>query len=104
MILRSISNREKGSTFTFSIPIPIENINVSEITEEAHYSDINIPVLEDGQNISALVVDDREINRDILVNFLQIAGFDVEQASSGQQAIKMSKDKLYSLILMDRSA
>jgi PAS domain S-box-containing protein len=93
------SEQGKGSSFTFSMPLV--STQSQQITEEHTWSDRKIPILESNQNFSVLVVDDRDINRDILVNFLQISGFDVKQADSGEQAIKMAMQGNFSLILMD---
>jgi len=89
----------KGSTFSFSMPL--QNIQSGQVTKEHSWLDKKIPLLEDNQNLSVLIVDDREINRDILVNFLQISGFQVEQASSGEEAIEKAQQANFSLILMD---
>jgi diguanylate cyclase (GGDEF)-like protein/PAS domain S-box-containing protein len=48
-----------------------------------------------------LVVDDDENNRDMLSRRLQRAGFDVETASSGAEALLLIKDHAYDLVLLD---
>jgi len=93
------SERGKGSTFSFSIPLL--SVQSDIVTKEHSWLDKVIPILENNQNLSVLVVDDREINRDILVNFLHISGFHVEQASSGEEAIQKAEQADFSLILMD---
>ncbi|MFK5891981.1 MAG: ATP-binding protein [Pseudomonadota bacterium] len=93
------SEPEKGSTFTFSMPLV--SFNSELVTEERTWTDRKIPILEKDQDFSVLVVDDRDINRDILVNFLQISGFEVKQAISGEEAIDMAMQGDFSLILMD---
>jgi PAS domain S-box-containing protein len=93
------SESGKGSTFSFSIPLL--SIQSGQVTKEHSWLDKKIPFLEDKQNLTVLVVDDREINRDILVNILQISGFQVEQASSGEEAIEKAQQSDFSLILMD---
>ena len=49
-----------------------------------------------------LVVDDEEYNRDMLSRRLQRAGFAVETASDGQEALHRVRDKEYGLILLDQ--
>ncbi|HIG39251.1 MAG: response regulator [bacterium] len=48
-----------------------------------------------------LVVDDNETGQMIATLILQKAGYQVETASDGYQAINLAKTKLYDLILMD---
>jgi len=48
-----------------------------------------------------LVVDDDAINRMILVNMLKIDGFDVVEASNGEEAIQQYQDEKPDVILMD---
>ncbi|MFK5984039.1 MAG: PAS domain S-box protein [Pseudomonadota bacterium] len=93
------SKMGEGSVFTFSMPLP--EIEIVEVAEEKSWADIKIPKLCDDQNLSVLVVDDREINIDILVNFMKISGFEVQQASNGQQAINLAMAGNFSLILLD---
>lgn len=50
---------------------------------------------------SLLVVDDEELNRDLLMRRLQRAGYSVEQASSGSEALAKIQARTYELILLD---
>ncbi len=50
---------------------------------------------------SILVVDDEEIVRYSLVNILKSNGYEVDEAASGQDALKALYDKQYNLILTD---
>ncbi len=93
------SSLGKGSSFSFSMPL--DNIDETNLISNKIWMDTSIPKLEDNQLCNALVVDDRAINVDILVNFLKLSGFNVEYANSGEQAIKIAKNKCFSLILMD---
>src|SRR5215831_8183360 len=48
-----------------------------------------------------LIVDDNETNRDLLITRLGIHGFDLLQASDGEEAIEVTKKSLPDLILLD---
>jgi len=50
-----------------------------------------------------LLVEDNEMNRDMLSRRLKRKDFDVEMAVNGQQAVEMSKQEDFDLILMDMS-
>ena len=48
-----------------------------------------------------LVVDDHPINLEIAATLMSMAGYDVDQAESGGQAIERARKTPYDLILMD---
>ena len=48
-----------------------------------------------------LIVDDEEIMRNFLFDLLKDEGYDVDQCSSGEDAIAMAKSKKYSLVISD---
>jgi PAS domain S-box-containing protein len=53
------------------------------------------------QNLLILLTEDNPINRKLAVTLLQKAGYRVETAENGLQAVEMARSKAYSLILMD---
>jgi len=90
----------KGSTFEFSMPL--EKVDQEqELEDESDYSGQEIPRLAAGQDLWVLVVDDRETNRDILTEILLTAGFKVEKAENGYEAINLADKISFNLILMD---
>jgi|GEM_PF-1013137 len=95
-----VSELEKGSTFSFNLPL-FEVDQKQTIEDESDYTEQAIPHLKHPQQMLVLVVDDRETNRDILSEILLIAGFSVEKAVNGQDALKKSNAKQFNLILMD---
>lgn len=48
-----------------------------------------------------LVVDDNDINREVIKAMLESQNFIIEEARDGQEAVEVSKNTLYDLILMD---
>ncbi len=55
----------------------------------------------DKKHGSLLVVDDEEINRDLLMRRLQRAGYAVDQAASGSEALAKIEAQQYELVLLD---
>ena len=48
-----------------------------------------------------LLVDDTELNRDIIGSILSAAGYSVDLASDGGEAVEATWAKAYDLVLMD---
>ncbi len=48
-----------------------------------------------------LVVDDEKLIRDVVKEYLQLDGFTVEEASNGDEAVELSMQNEYNLIIMD---
>ena len=53
------------------------------------------------KGIEILLTEDQEINQEIFLGILQGSGIQVDIASNGQEAITKSRQKAYSLIVMD---
>ncbi|GHA34414.1 hypothetical protein GCM10007103_14800 [Salinimicrobium marinum] len=87
----------EGSVFYFNLPVKIAYDEIPfeelmEIPEDlSHFNQMNL-----------LLVEDVEINRKILVQFLQNWWqLEPDYATNGKQALEMAKRKVYDLILMD---
>jgi two-component system sensor histidine kinase ChiS len=106
----------EGSKFTFSVPLSAATRAmlavpstpdqlVSQARPDVHLSSASVPADTPGGDKSGyhiLVVDDEEVNLQVLVNYLNLAKFDVVTAANGQDAI----DYLYAgkpcdLVLLD---
>ena len=86
----------KGSTFWFTLQLPIDTSPAPELT--------SIPELS---GIRTLVVDDLELSSAILAEHLTFWGLRCDQASSGEKALEMMKKALhekdaYKIALIDR--
>ncbi|MCK5696677.1 MAG: PAS domain S-box protein [Gammaproteobacteria bacterium] len=90
-----------GSSFSFSLPL-IE-VNDEELLTPQENIDNNtlLPLLEDGQDITILIADDRAINRNILKKLLTNAGFKTIEAIDGKEAVIKTIKYNIPLILMD---
>jgi len=114
-----------GSKFTFTIPLSdsdrtefdadqvtekvIAGIDLAEMLQE----EVEVPIVRadliapslkviNGERIQVLVVDDEPVNRQVLENHLSVAGYEVTQASDGNQALQLlNNGKSYDLVLLD---
>lgn len=50
---------------------------------------------------SILVVDDNELNREVVIDFLSSQGHQFDEAKDGAEAVEMVKQKNYDVVLMD---
>ena len=105
----------KGSIFSFKLPLsdqkrteetspPNENEIIPKLSESKLESTEATPEIhsQNQSTIRVLVVDDERINRKVLHNHLELAGYQITEASSGEEAIdKLSKSDRFDLILLD---
>ena len=83
----------KGSIFSFILCLPIvEGIVVSD-SSETKRSKV--------ENVTALVVDDDEVNRQVARRYLENMGVLVEVAKGGAEAVDKHQANKYDIILMD---
>ncbi|WP_026972409.1 PAS domain-containing hybrid sensor histidine kinase/response regulator [Aliagarivorans marinus] len=87
------SEPEKGSRFT--ITLPVEQIEAQSVDEQDQISQF------DGKGQRALVVEDNAINAMLLKSFLQLRGFECDEARNGQIAVDQAASVSYDLIMMD---
>ncbi len=91
------STSKKGSKFYFDVCF-------SEIENTQLNQDIPLeiqPIGIKGTHPKILVIDDNKINRAVVVNYLQELGFDISEASNGQQALVKVESLQPDLILLD---
>ena len=88
----------KGTTFKFSIEVKLGQ----EPAIDSHISQHKILGLAPDQSIyKILTVDDKSVNRQLLVKLLSPFGFEVKEASNGQEAIAIWDEWEPHLIFMD---
>ena len=91
------SSKGRGSTFYILIPL-YEDDN----TEKQR---ISVPVYHQnlwaGEKLNILVAEDNDINRKIATTFLLKCGHTTETAVNGNEAVEISKNKQFDVILMD---
>ena len=87
----------KGTTFNFSIQPQLGNEIIGETSDKRQV----IALAPNQPDYKILVVDDKPINRQLLVRLLVPLGFEVREASNGQEAIVMWEAWQPHLIWMD---
>jgi two-component system, sensor histidine kinase ChiS len=112
------SNVNKGSKFTFTIPLcSAEEIKVIENTERIEEAEVIISSIltselnkevneilnvKDNKKHKILIVDDEYVNQRVLENYLSHISNHVLKASNGQQALKIiEENKDLDLVIMD---
>jgi CheY-like chemotaxis protein/nitrogen-specific signal transduction histidine kinase len=93
------SEEGKGSTFRVLLKnIPIASVIKEPITKSGVHTDVDAIRFE---KALILVVDDKELNRRLLKEFLDYPGIDVIEAENGKEAVDMVKLHRPHLVLMD---
>ncbi|MEX0290590.1 MAG: tetratricopeptide repeat protein [Flavobacteriaceae bacterium] len=103
----------KGSVFTFTLPISKtkktrqqqagELEKVGQIEEDSKQSLAREkPSNTMAEGFHVLIVDDEPVNRRVLQNHLNLAGYKVTEASKGTEALNLlTEDHSYDLVLLD---
>ncbi|WP_370476478.1 tetratricopeptide repeat protein [Tamlana flava] len=103
----------EGSTFTFTLPVSdktredLSEIDPAGIEEKVQRttpenSQLVSPLEnKDSFDIKILIVDDEPINRRVLENHLNLAGYQVFEASNGKEALELVEKNDFDLILLD---
>ncbi|MGI0483231.1 ammonium transporter [Geminocystis sp. CENA526] len=90
----------EGSIFSFDIVAKVVNANDVEI-EARSYSRHVVALKSGQQRYRILVVDDRPMNRLLLIKLLQPLGFELKEAGNGKEAIEIWDNWKPHLIWMD---
>ncbi|WP_318698850.1 MULTISPECIES: ATP-binding protein [unclassified Roseofilum] len=89
-----------GAGTVFSFELKVEEVAESEI--ESKNIQRRIIALEPGQpRYRILIVDDKSVNRQLLIHLLNPLGFELQQASNGKEAIEIWEQWQPHLIWMD---
>ena len=93
----------KGSTFEFTLTLPIASSQLSEAPQEKEHSGALEPV---NQALNLLLVEDSRVNRLLATKMLENKGHQVTVAEDGKQAIELWRaegktGRQFDLILMD---
>jgi signal transduction histidine kinase/CheY-like chemotaxis protein len=90
------SNFGKGSIFWLDLDLP----EVSQWSEVTNLDERTIVGFRGAQR-KVLVVDDKQANRSVLVNLLEPLGFEVVEATNGQEGLHKASEFNPDVILMD---
>jgi signal transduction histidine kinase/DNA-binding NarL/FixJ family response regulator len=92
------STLDKGSTFILMVPIRVQDVSALR-TETITRRVIGV---EPGQpTYRLLIVDDKEVNRQLMVKILSPLGFELREATNGKEAIQIWEEWEPHLIWMD---
>jgi PAS domain S-box-containing protein len=86
----------EGSAFTFAIELPETDAEVPGTADEP----LAIAVKK-GKEVTALIVDDKELNRLVLKEMLETAGFLSIEAENGKIAVERAREFHPDLVFMD---
>jgi len=92
------SQIDEGSLFKFTIQAQVAN-TVATAAEQPSQKVLGLEPNQPAHRL--LVVEDREVNRRLLVKLLEPLGFEVREAANGQECIAIWKDWAPHLIWMD---
>ena len=91
----------EGSTFIVTVPQKIiDSRTLAEVPDLPRESAEKIETFV-VDNYKVLVVDDNLINRKVAIGFLKTYGFELYEATSGAEAIKMVQNTKFNIIFMD---
>ena len=97
----------KGSNFSFELAFTLQDETLNSELEPKTESTNSPPLIDQKIKFecvnkgSVLVVDDNEINRVVAQSFLEDLGVSVTLASSGHEALMLTAQQTFDLILMD---
>lgn len=93
----------KGSKFWFMLPLACAQDESAKIEEVQQEDAPPRPIGRPPERFRILLVEDNETNRLVASRYLEKAGFKVEEACDGVQAVEKAKQRNYDLVLMDIS-
>jgi PAS domain S-box-containing protein len=88
----------QGSTFTVLLPC---NLEPSELAAEGETQAALFENPPAGSAVTALVIDDDRVFRDLLMRFLEKEGFRVAAAADGEEGLRLAREMQPSLITLD---
>jgi two-component system sensor histidine kinase ChiS len=92
------SEVDNGSTFTLEVPIRVQDVSALQTEAVAH----RVIGVEPGQpTYRLLIVDDKEVNRQLMVKILSPLGFELREATNGQEAIQVWEEWEPHMIWLD---
>lgn len=89
-----------GSTFWFIVRLKKTAVEVARLAMPQANAAMD-SLTRDYSGTRILVVEDEPTNREILLDFLEMAGLAVDTAENGRRAIELAETGKYALILMD---
>ena len=95
------STLQRGSTFTFSLTLPVTEGIQPDTDEQAGEESLRATIRSLGRPLRVLVVDDNPTNRLVAVSMLKAFDIQTNTACDGSEAVTAASRFNYDLILMD---
>ena len=95
------SEAEQGSIFRFKILVRAVSQEGSPLLTETSRQNSPLALAPNQPSPRILIVDDRQLNRQVLIDLLEPMGFTLANASNGNEALDLWRDWQPDLILMD---
>jgi K+-sensing histidine kinase KdpD/CheY-like chemotaxis protein len=99
------SEQGKGSAFFFALPLTnanaIKPMHLDDLVKQLKVQMAQSQLHIKGKNITILVVDDDDSIRSLLQQEFTEAGYNVEEANNGKQALERIRDNRPDLIILD---
>ncbi len=93
------SELNKGTTFSFAVAFPLAPDSYEQDAQDEHQNEIMFTVSSEKEHL--LLVEDNEINQMVAQEMLEAAGYSVDIADNGQEALQKIEQNTYDAILMD---
>ncbi len=97
----AVSTQGEGSTFSFSLTLPIADAAVEEIEDSASYAAFAARLNDLGRPLRILIADDRPTNRLVVAKMLEPFAIQVDEVCDGAHAVTAASQTHYDAILMD---
>lgn len=95
----------KGSTFSFALPImktdAIQPIHLNELVKQLKEQMAQSQIRVDGTNATILIVDDDDSIRSLLHQEFSDAGYLIEEATNGKEALEKIRKNRPDLVILD---
>lgn len=96
-----LSEVDKGTTFTFSIPMGLNKPSIKKVTLPIKSEKIEVNKTRTISDASILIVEDDKVNQKVLEGMLKKLGCSVDILPNGKAALTIIPDFCYDAILMD---
>ena len=94
------STRGEGATFTLRVPVLLHAEEITHFARGAMHEDLMESLRKFGP-LSALIVEDNAVGRQLVKSYLEKVGFTVYQAENGSVALESFKNNVPDIICMD---
>ncbi|MDB5231293.1 MAG: hypothetical protein JWN76_2098 [Chitinophagaceae bacterium] len=100
-----VSEAGKGSTFSFALPLlnvaPLKPLHLDDLVKQLKVQMAHSTFIIEGKDPVILVVDDDDAIRSLLKQELTEAGYLVEEAANGKQALQCIRNNKPDLVILD---